>query len=222
MIFLLAIHLGTNYLAVRAVSMRTLNRQRANLLFSNAMEGMGAFFKERRPLPILTPEEVSVQERIFERDEVLRWKGGKVLGYCRIGVGLRSILSLFSDQNNASGSYSDSASTEFEKLLELYQHDDYIMYFDEPRKTCLIVLKDGSTIITHLKAWAHALWTVSKTRDGEETMAFLERTKGLVDEMFKGNGTVGFEEQLRDAGWDVETGALETRSGTRIRIEDNK
>lgn len=221
MIFLLAIHLGTNYLAVRAVSMRTLNRQRANLLFSNAIEGMEAF-KDKRPLPIMTPDKISVQERIFEQDGVLRWKGGKVLGYCRIGVELRSILSLFSNPKKPSRSYSDSATMELKKLLELYRYDNYIMYFDEPRKACLIALKDGSTSITQLKAWAHALWTVSQTRDGENTIALLERTKGLVDEMFKGNGTVAFEEHLRDAGWDIETGALETRSGTRIKIKDNK
>ena len=41
MIILLAIHLGTNYLAVRAVCMQTLNRQRANLVFSGLLEQLG-------------------------------------------------------------------------------------------------------------------------------------------------------------------------------------
>src|ERR1700709_2496622 len=75
MIALLAIHLGTNYLAVRAVSMRTLNRQRANLVFSALLEDHYTVGKEHvKPFP--TPEQISIQERVFERDGVLRWKGG--------------------------------------------------------------------------------------------------------------------------------------------------
>src|ERR1700753_1137715 len=81
MIFLLAIHLGTNYLAVRAVCMQTLNRQRANLVFSSLLEQIASDKTTNRgakTLPRLvypTPEEVRLQERVFERDGVLRWKG---------------------------------------------------------------------------------------------------------------------------------------------------
>src|ERR1700709_848660 len=86
LIALLAIHLGTNYLAVKAVSMRTLNRQRANLVFSTFLEDSKSIHKEQSLKALPTPEEISLRERIFERDGVLRWKGSEIIGYCEIGV----------------------------------------------------------------------------------------------------------------------------------------
>lgn len=71
LIILLTIHLGTNYLAVRSVSMRTINRQRANIIFNKYMSSRHG---SRR---MLIPEEVSQLERIFEWDGVLRC-GGEV------------------------------------------------------------------------------------------------------------------------------------------------
>ncbi|TKA71199.1 hypothetical protein B0A49_06127 [Cryomyces minteri] len=76
LLLLLSIHLATNHAAVRAVSMRTLNRQRANLVFSHLIEDD----------EVLTPEEVSKKERIFDWDGVVRWKGGQVIGHVKIGL----------------------------------------------------------------------------------------------------------------------------------------
>ncbi|TVY44262.1 RUS1 family protein-like protein [Lachnellula subtilissima] len=231
MIALLAIHLGTNYLAVRAVSMRTLNRQRANIVSSNIFETVYQKIhaaKEQSPsdtellsIMIPSPEEVSVKERVFEKDGVLRWKGRKPLGYCRIGVDVRTILNLFGKPNRSSGSYSEDQSVTFAKLLDIYKEDGYIMWYDEPRKTFLIVLKDTAQTTTHLQAWMHALYhaeasNLGRLQDEETVLDALASTKTYVAKVL--DHFAVFEE-LQKAGWDIETGAMETKSGTRIKVK---
>lgn len=157
MIFLLVIHLGTNYLAVRAVCMRTLNRQRANLAFSTALdfaerEGDGNLSTGLKALTqtiVPSPNDVRFQERVFERDGVLRW-GGRVLGYCSIGVDLQTLLKSFGSKNRVTGSYGNSE--DLGRLLETFDQVPYIIWYDEPKKTFLIVLEDGVTPVDELYA----------------------------------------------------------------------
>jgi Vitamin B6 photo-protection and homoeostasis len=96
LLLLLSLHLGTNYMAVRAVRMTTLNRQRANIVLSALLDSdpdldlsqLGPFLdpaksrtagkastapQPEHALEALRPEEVSRLERIFERDGTLRW-----------------------------------------------------------------------------------------------------------------------------------------------------
>jgi hypothetical protein len=231
MIALLAIHLGTNYLAVRAVSMRTLNRQRANLVFSTVFETVYEKIHAAKEQPtsnaellsirIPSPEEVSARERIFEKDGVLRWKGGKPIGYCRIGVDVRTVLDLFGKPNRSSGSYSGAQSVEFSKLLDIYKDDGYIMWYDEPWRTFLIVVKDTAQTTTHLQAWMHALYHaeasgVGRLQDEETVMDALASTKTYVGKVLD---RFAIFEELQNTGWDIETGALETKSGTRIKLK---
>jgi len=224
LIVLLAIHLGTNYLAVRAVSMRTLNRQRANLLFSHCLSQL----KEKdlstktaglRKLEILTPDHVSFQERIFERDGVLRWNGGEILGYCRLGVELRTILDAISGPDRSSGAYTGIQPPGLEKLMNIFKDEGYIMWYDQHQRTFLIVLKDSSTVGTQLKAWMHALYLAKGTRhsqlDVEASLQLLDRTLYDTDHLIRDEKMF---EDLERAGWDLKIGAMETRSGTRIRL----
>jgi len=216
MIALLAIHLGTNYLAVRAVSMRTLNRQRANLVFSTYLENSSLQEKEdSKCFP--TPEQISVQERIFERDGVLRWKGGKILGHCEIGVPLRRILDLFERPHRATGSYTGPQSLNAARLLDEFQNEEYILWYDEPQKTVLIVLKASSNTKTQLYAWLHALYLAKAIDIGRKDTPIMEsvvQTRSEL-ELFRES----FLKGLQKVGWDIETGALETKSGTRIKDE---
>lgn len=142
MIFLLALHLGTNYLAVRAVCMRSLNRQRANLAFSTVLghiEQQGGTY-ELGTLAGPTPDDVRLQERIFETDGVLRWKG-EVLGYCKIGVSLQTLLQSFGRQNAVTGSFGDMQ--QFGRLLKIFGSKPYVIWYDEPKKMFLVVLEEG-------------------------------------------------------------------------------
>lgn len=220
MIALLAIHLGTNYLAVRSVSMRTLNRQRANLVFSNYLDQLIEFdgqAKSNGNITFPTPEEISIQEKIFERDGVLRWKGGQVLGYCEIGVELRRILNVLKPANKTTGSHS-TASPDVERLLDIFSGESYLMWPDVSRKTFLIVLKDSSNTRTQLQAWMHALLFVKQlgriAEEEEPLMDALARTLRDVNVFTNAFDVYG---ELQKVGWDVETGTVETRSGTRIK-----
>lgn len=219
MITLLAMHLGTNYLAVRAVSMRTLNRQRANLVFSAYLGNRDTAGKEKRAKSLPTPEQISIQERVFERDGVLRWHGGKVLGFCDIGVPLRRILDLFSEPDGITGSHTGPGSSDARKLLDEFDENDYILWYDEALKTSLIVLKSSSNVATQLCAWMHALFLAKQIDEGLEGKSILEAiiwTHSVVKTITSN----ALDVQLLEAGWDIETGALETRSGTRIKKAD--
>ena len=94
---LISVHLATNHAAVRSVSMRSMNRQRANIVLSH-------LFHDKRAL---TPEEVSFEERIFEWDGVLRWKGSAPIAKARIGVSLRCLLTSLAPAHDVTGAISD-------------------------------------------------------------------------------------------------------------------
>jgi hypothetical protein len=230
MICLLAIHLGTNYMAVRAVSMRTLNRQRANILFSRLFFDLdhrlvinGTTQTNIPPLTILNPQEVSIQERIFERDGILRhWPFKKGIGYCEIGVSLKDILKLFDQTSAGPANPSSPPISDFYKLLEIYQDDEYIMMWNQgplEEQRFLIAVKEGAGNHTLLSAWMHALyhaeWWSLHRPEGETLIEALQRTKLYLQQVQE---RYNLFEELQKAGWDIDTGALETKSGTRLKI----
>ncbi|EDU47148.1 hypothetical protein PTRG_04310 [Pyrenophora tritici-repentis Pt-1C-BFP] len=112
LILLLTIHLATNYAAVRAVNMHCLNRQRANILFSNMFQhGL-----------VLSPRDVSQRERVFERGGVLRWSDDKVLGRCSIGVPLQRLLNRLGTPHQQTGSLT-LKSMQISDLLEVFANE---------------------------------------------------------------------------------------------------
>ncbi|CAL3967564.1 unnamed protein product [Diplocarpon coronariae] len=225
--FLLAVHLGTNYLAVRAVCMRTLNRQRANLVLSNVLQQLSGVEQRARDEPLTrnsgpkflpdgfacpSPEEIRLRERVFERDGVLRWNGGQVLGYCRLGVSLQTLLKCFSKSNQVTGSFITPAG-QLTELCEIFSGSEFLIWFDEPRKTFLVVLKDGSDARAPLSAWMFALCFARRGRSKEQSVMdslkdTLAYTNCVRQEIFR---------RLEEHGWDLDKPALETKSGIRIR-----
>jgi hypothetical protein len=228
LLFLLSIHLATNYLAVRAVCMRTINRQRANLVFSDIFDQSSDHNIEitelllnkslkREPLPQVdypSPGKVYLKERVFERDGVLRWKG-EILGWCKF-VDLQTILKCFSRPDPSTGSHSGSQLAEFTLLLGLFKGFGYILWYDERQKTFLVVLEEGTETEAQLSAWMFALHLAKfgRTSAGESLIEAIKRTAVYIgqiqEEVFL---------HLRRVGWDLETASMETRSGTRIRMK---
>jgi Vitamin B6 photo-protection and homoeostasis len=228
MIFLLIIHLGTNYLAVRAVCMQTLNRQRANIVFSYLLEQLdndetnysNDINLSRGDLPQFvcpTPEEVRHQERVFERDGVLRWNG-EILGYCKLGVDLKTVLGCFGRPDNVTGSHSGSQLLDFSKLLTVFKNCGYIVWYDQPKKTFLVVLEEGASSVTMLKAWMFALQFAKygQIEQSRSVIEALENTRSYLarveDDMI----------QCIGRKWDLEVSAMETQSGTRIKMKKDK
>jgi hypothetical protein len=260
LLLLLSIHLWTNYRAVRAVRMRTLNRQRANIVFSSYLQSLHdevqfpkgpklSLQKGQRvehvgiEYKLPSPKEVSLNERIFELDGVLRWHGSAVMGYCALGVPLIDILNTLplSARHPTTGSYSSINSaakdannpaeldrdTGIEAVLEVFKNENYTLSYSVDqyqaikarRPRFLIVLKENSGVKAQVKGWFHAFLCARKLYTVPELITqpmvcFVEETLREVQIFWP-----QIEESLEKAGWDLVTGALETRSGVRVTIE---
>ena len=214
LILLLSIHLAMNHAAVRAVSMHTLNRQRANIVMSTMLDQHKA----------LTPGEVSLQERIFERDGVLRWRGTRVIGKAMIGVSLQSVVGFLDRPHIVTGSIRNP-SIDLERLVSIFQDEDYLLWYERSSHLGMIVLKSQAPPQSQLKAWSHALLMAQlhasedsasanpKSMD-EETLQRLQET--LTELSIRWGQSLN---ALEASGWDLSTASLETTSSTRIRLQ---
>ena len=120
--------------------MHSLNRQRANLVFSHLL----AHDK------VLTPAQVSRLEVVFERDGVLRWLGAEVLGRATIGVGMRELVL-------AGGSKgSDGSGPDLYELHELFRDEEYLLCANATGTAVAMALRRGCSA-QGLRAWLHAL-----------------------------------------------------------------
>ncbi len=194
LLFLLALHLTLNYLAVRSVTMHSLNRQRANLVLSHLLAHDKA----------LTPRQVAALERTFERDGVLRWLGNEALGRASIGVGMAELL-------GGGGGRDD-----LYVLSRLFRQEEYLLRADEAGSDVKMALKRGCSPRGQLKAWLHALILAREAREGSQgekddaVRVSLERTRAVWGE---------FAARLASAGWALDDAALETGCGPRISDE---
>ncbi|KAL2828690.1 vitamin B6 photo-protection and homoeostasis-domain-containing protein [Aspergillus cavernicola] len=198
LILLLVSHLTLNYAAVRSVQMTTLNRQRANIVFSTLLSSdqdvahLHNHQTQHHPKPngqtppqILTPAEVSKQERIFQANNALKWYPSlqnpdhETLGTCQIGVSLPQFLSSSSPSPSSSNisksedysyttlSGSRKTTLPLRDLTSLFADEDYILSITPTahltnsnysmKIDARILLKPSSTPKSHLKAWMHAL-----------------------------------------------------------------
>ncbi|PYH71417.1 RUS1 family protein [Aspergillus vadensis CBS 113365] len=184
LLMLLALHLSLNYAAVRSVQMTSLNRQRANIVFSTLLSTDPDLTQILHPEPTkqqqqqqthqtpswktLTPAHVSKQEKIFEIDGILRWSSSTTtppqpLGYCRIGISLQQFLS--SSALSTTSFKSLRTPIPMPQLTTLFSKEEYILYLTTNRSSSKknptwhanILLKNTTTSQSQLKAWAHAL-----------------------------------------------------------------
>ena len=210
LLFLLAVHLYMNQAAVRSVSMRSLNRQRAGIVFAHLL----AYDK------VLSPQKVSQKERIFERDGVYRWTDDVVLGYGRMSVNLNTLIRAMVGDDGQSGRVHVEA-TQLRRLLEVFDRELYVLWFDAHVSTAYITLKEGATVKTQLKAWLHGLFLARENGNKDSPMSAakcdqfqklttsLEHTTKVFNE---------YDGRIQAVGWDSTIAALETHSGTRLAI----
>ncbi|KAF7946646.1 hypothetical protein EAE96_009638 [Botrytis aclada] len=222
---LLSIHLGTNYMAVRSVTMRTLNRHRANLVISTFLLNPK---HEENKTSLPSPREISLQERIFERDGAIRNIHGSILAYCTVGVSLQELLSSISTSTSSStGSYTENSSL-FTSLLSIYKPQGYIMWYSPSRNTFLVVLKEGAPPKVQLDAWFHAIFAITfgnkEMRDSGmkkrmQNQSILSWMQNSLEESEKWRAEMGFYGEVERKGWDLNTPAIEVRAGTRLVVE---
>jgi Vitamin B6 photo-protection and homoeostasis len=210
LLLLLVVHLSTNYLAVKSVSMRSINRQRASIIFSSLLDN------DQAP----TPDEVAKQEHIFENSNVLRWRGTRPIGKCEIGVSftglLRHIGQLHSRTGSARGLRIDVTS-----LLNSFANEKYLLWIDAEKRRAVIVLADGATVHSQIKAWSHALRAIhSIDRKNDINFSDSDLLHLLQATLEKHNAV--FEDwikKLEASGWNTLTPAIETAKGHRIVFE---
>lgn len=207
LVMLLSVHLATNHAAVKSVSMRSLNRQRANIVLSNVFDGRGA----------PTPDTVSADERIFEWDGVLRWSGGAPFAKAKIGISMQELLSGLAPAHRVTSAVRDHKSV-LQTLIRIHQHEHFLLWYCNLLKTAYIVLKQGAPADNHLKAWAVGLCVAHRLHDEDATSATTDKvlevlTMTLTEISDRWGDSI---KEIQAAGWDTNIASLETSSGTRI------
>jgi len=195
--------------------MRCLNRQRANLVFGHLFQNG----------TVLSPADVSSQERIFETDGALRWTDDSVIGRCKIGISLNLLLNHMGRRHKRTGSL-DLHAMKLSDLTDIFADEQYILGFSDADYEASIVLKEGCAPVNQLKAWAQALLLAQRVRSQSleqddaspgRRLADLRRTLKDANEVFDKYAKV-----LEGEGWDLDVAALETRAGSRIQLETRK
>lgn len=208
MVTLVGIHLLTNYYGVRCVKMRTLNRQRATIVFREWLESN----------TILTPDDVAKRESILLNSRGnMSSKTGEYRGTADFG-GYGDIMKF---KSWGSHSY-------------IFDTEDYYMGIWQwgPSFTIRIAVKEGKRSVNDsLVAWfdavAHAYhFDTAVLRDGLGGAGHYENE--VPDDHRVGSGVVDREtkemvfDALKAKGWDIENLAVETHIPVRVRTGDAK
>jgi Vitamin B6 photo-protection and homoeostasis len=210
LVVLMIAHLWTNYLAVRSVCMRSINSQRANIIFSSLIETGYA----------PSPNQVAEQERIFERSSNLRWNGSKSIGTCEIGVPFEQLLRRIGKMHPKTGS-AQGLGVDVNDLFTAFASEEYLLWVDAARRKAIIVLLHSATVQAQLRAWAHALRAMRALErleevhpSGSDVLRLLRTTKDEQDAVFP-----DWIRRLEALGWNMLTPALETMGAKRIVLE---
>ncbi|PKY04044.1 DUF647-domain-containing protein [Aspergillus campestris IBT 28561] len=165
LITLLTVHLGMNYAAVRAVQMTSLNRQRANIVFSTLLDSdlphaLDTTASETTPAPnttatatattptnhlphwqICTPAQAAKQERIFSRGSILNWTTAQTVstvGTCEIGLSLHQFIT---SHNHYTYDVTPKSTTSLKtplplpRLTELFTDEPYLLFLSRSTKS---------------------------------------------------------------------------------------
>ena len=203
-----------NHAAVRSVSLHTLNRQRANIVFSD-------YFEDKK---LLTPKDVSLRERIFEWGGVLRWRGRSALAKARVGVSLQGLLEHLAKPQIVTNAFRDSTSV-LSRLVAMYETERYLLWYDCPNRVAYVVLKSKASPHDQLKAWAHALQAAHRlSNPPQATTASTDDVLDILKTVLAELSTiwVACTERMEAVGWDTSTVNIETHSGMRIEPRNGK
>jgi hypothetical protein len=220
---LLAMHLTFNYLAVRGVAMRALNRQRAQIAWD--------LWTERQLRAAPAPEEVAKHEWLFVNPTAIVDEGGRCRGMCSFAVASSDLA-----VPRVKGSTLPVS-------LEVVEREKYVFLWKERRqgKTAhswhpllwcaeplvivasqhhvTIALKRGYSVHDALKAWLHVLQAVrGRAGDGfQPTVSKPVDDGGVIEfrQLFE-----RFSRQMQEAGWRMEDGLLLTGTPRAVDVEE--
>jgi len=221
---LLAAHLLANYIAVRGVVLRSLNRQRTGIAWTA--------YRQSDNSEVPSPAHVATYERILDFPGTLctatrDGAGRRIVGWATVGLSLSSVLS-------------KPIPT---KTLTIFDSERYILWFDprglgqpgDVRVRLHVFLKEGHKGVDHLKAWVHAVeagrvWARRRERTrtalGEPRREDRALSKAECDETDEASGVIceayqgvkehfaTFVEKMRVRGWLVEDGGINILTGS--------
>lgn len=230
-IILLSLHLYTNYQAVSHVVMTTLNRQRANIVFSDIISCLDSIRQTAHTdvesevsvsRLLLTPRKASFKERILEGDGLLRWydnasskvsRSDKIIGFGKFASFLSVVKHL------------PSGST-INEILEITGRHGYIISFytlsHTGRATVQICLANGAPKSADARAWVHGLLIAKEVFDGKSALDGLEvirSTEKIVSELFD---QLNIEASLALVGWDLDRYAIQSCPNPTFMIDQEE
>ncbi|KAI0707573.1 DUF647-domain-containing protein [Cerioporus squamosus] len=226
---LIFFHLATNVMAVRVISMRSFNRQRASIAWQAYRSSFDVHGIAISKPTVLPHQVVSRREHIFiDSSWIVHDKNfparcflgvpfASLKGPC---VGLDGTIPYLSSSSRLR--YDTLSDEETIALLEAFADDKYVLWFaSAPGATVRLVvgLKEGHSPHDHLKAWAHAHEVVricgSKTPSEFATqLAAVRVALERVSTMFP-----GFVDAAKAAGWKVDDGVLVGGSPVTMSVE---
>lgn len=220
---LLAIHLWTNYLAVRAITLTTLSRQRTNIAYgiyrSHGGNSNNSDYRNNlRTVP--APSEVARRERIFEfpgavRDHLV----GSILGKCTICTSAEDLLR---------SSRLESLTSSWGDALEAFRDEAYVLLCvnlrNRPCKVLICFTHEAEGPEVYLKAWVNAYELcslVAQREQSPETSLTVENYSDIVRASLHHVNEVfaDFSEKAKKAGWDLAADAICTRPVRTLDIE---
>ena len=177
-----------NYLAVRSVVLRTLNRQRACILWTSFKAPNGTP-NERTP----TPTDVASKEILFGAPSSLREAStGRKLGQCILGTSFRNITCQCAAEHIASA-------------LHVFGGERYVLFIaggkGQGQLTTLVCFKDGYCPMDQLQAWVHAIEVARRLRDLGDNADPVDVLRSTL--LATREALPGFVQSLAEAGWET-------------------
>ena len=200
---LLAVHLLTNYVAVRAVELTVLNRQRVGIAFAAFLRHGGG--------EVPGPAETARLESIFPWAE---WKR-----YPKIGVSLSELFRGTSNIPGSAGKGAKSHRSSDDRLFAIFGREEYILRPALRRSPAAIALTSEATVKTQLNAWCHALRLSMMQAHVPLSSDTVSHDMKEIDTSLVANNEQfeAFWKALQTQGWDLSNVLLETSPGHRFR-----
>ncbi|KAL2270649.1 hypothetical protein VTJ83DRAFT_20 [Remersonia thermophila] len=199
MVVLAGVHLAMNYRAVRSVRMRSLNRQRATMVF-RAWLDRGA---------VLTPADVAHRESILRRSRGdLESKSGDYRGFCDFST--YGDLRAWSPRGYHRYDFETSA-----YFMGIWHRKGYFYMRIAMKEGCH---ESRGPLAAWFDAVNHAYHFDSALKDGLQSHYENEMPLGYVSDEQKATLFAA----LTAAGWDLDINAVETRLPVRVRVGDGK
>ncbi|KAF2223370.1 vitamin B6 photo-protection and homoeostasis-domain-containing protein [Elsinoe ampelina] len=188
---------------------------------------------------VLGPEEVRGRERVFERDGVVRGLNGRVLGWASIGLSFDEFLGRVGMPRGQGQHAFDIGRSVIDGIGSGNEGSQrrYLIHLDIGSRHCFIALEKSSVVRDQLHAWFTAYRALQllgrgipvEYGDGNQEVKGKSMTdaNGLVGQATASGLLRAAQEyvdgefptlmsRLEEAGWDLKTGALETRRGIRF------